>query len=140
MRVGQRLGNSTWPYVTGARKCRLHATPSTSSFVWLGAMDPDGVAALFAETIDWYVPAASDLPWTGHRSRRANVPDYFHTMWSHFHLEKSQVKLDQLLMEGEDAVAFGTFSHVTKTTEQPFTTPFALHLKIKDGAITALQP
>ena len=105
----------------------------------IGLMDADGVAALFAEAIDWYVPGSSDLPWTGHRSRREDVPDYFRTMWSHFHLEKSNVKLDQLLIEGEDAVAFGTFSHVTNTTERPFSTPFALHVKIKDGAITTLQ-
>jgi uncharacterized protein len=28
----------------------------------LGVMDADGVAALFAEAIDWYVPGPSDLP------------------------------------------------------------------------------
>jgi len=106
----------------------------------LGVMDADGVAALFAEAIDWYVPGPSDLPWTGHRSRRGDVPDYFHTLCSHIHLEKSKVKLEQLVIEGEDAVAFGTFSHVTSTTERPFSTPFVLHVKIKDGAITTLQP
>jgi ketosteroid isomerase-like protein len=91
------------------------------------------------ETIDWYVPGPTDLPWTGLRNRRADMPDYFRTKWSHFHLEKSQVKLDQLLIESGDALALGTFSHVTNTTERPSNTPFALHLKIKDGAITALQ-
>ena len=50
-----------------------------------------------------------------------------------------QVKLDQLLIKVEDDVAFGTLSHVTNTTERPFNTPFALHVKIKDGAITTLQ-
>jgi hypothetical protein len=74
----------------------------------LGARDADGVAALFAETIDWYVPGSSALPWTGHRTRRAQVADFFRTMWSHFHLEQSEVKLDRLIIEGEDAAALGT--------------------------------
>jgi ketosteroid isomerase-like protein len=60
-------------------------------------------------------------------------------MWSYFHLERSRVKLDKLIVEGEEAVALGIFSHVANATEQPFTTPFALHVTVKDGAITALQ-
>jgi ketosteroid isomerase-like protein len=108
-------------------------------FLRLGAMDAEGLAALFAETIDWYVPGATNLPWTGHRTRRGDVPDYFRTLWSHLHLEMSQAKLDQLIIEGDDAIALGTFSHVAKTTERPFSTPFALHLKIQDGSITLLQ-
>lgn len=101
----------------------------------LGAMYADGVAALFAETIDWHVPGSPELPWTGRRTRRADVPVYFRTMWSYFHLERSQVKLDKVIVEGEDAGALGIFSHVTNTTEQPF----ALHVTVKDSAITALQ-
>jgi hypothetical protein len=60
-------------------------------------------------------------------------------LWSHLHTEQSKVSLDQLMIEGEDASALGNLGHVTNTTEQPFTTPFALQLRVKDGAITNLQ-
>ena len=58
-------------------------------------------------------------------------------MWSHLHTEQSKVSLDQLMIEGEDASALGNLGHATDTT--PFTTPFALQLRVKDGAITNLQ-
>ena len=73
-------------------------------FPGLGVMDADGLAALFAETIDWYVPGPKALPSTGHRQRRAQVPEYFQTVWSHFHTEQAKVNLDQLMIEGEDFV------------------------------------
>lgn len=116
-------------------------TRSTANefFRRLGNADADGVAALFAETIDWYVPGPSDLPWTGHRTQRLQVSDFFRTMWSHFHLEQSNISLAQLIVDGDDAVAFGTFSHVASTTNRRFTTPACVHLIIKDGAITALH-
>jgi ketosteroid isomerase-like protein len=45
----------------------------TRFFERLTARDPDGMAELFAERIDWYVPGDSALPWIGHRSNRAEV-------------------------------------------------------------------
>jgi ketosteroid isomerase-like protein len=101
----------------------------------LGVMDADGVGAPFAETIDWYVPGPKALPWTGHRHRRAQVREYFQTLWAHLHTEQSKVSLDQLMIEGEDASALGNLGHVTNITEQHY----ALQLRVKDGAITNLQ-
>ncbi len=97
--------------------------------------DADGTRELFADEIDWYVPVAGDLPWGGRRTRPEQVPEYFKTMWSHFRTEKSQVQLDHLIVEGEEAVALGTFTHVANTTERQFSTPFALHFTVKDGRI-----
>jgi hypothetical protein len=48
----------------------------------LGRFDADAVAKLFAETIDWDVPGATTVPWTGRRSKRHEVADYFMTLWS----------------------------------------------------------
>lgn len=108
-------------------------------FARLGAQDAEGVAALFAADIDWFVPGPPSLPWTGRRTRREQVPEYFHTMWSHFALDHSRAQIDKLLLDGEDAVAVGRFSHVARATGQAFSTPFAMHLTVKDGAITALH-
>ncbi|WP_051676357.1 nuclear transport factor 2 family protein [Polaromonas glacialis] len=108
-------------------------------FTRLGAQDAEGVAALFAEDIDWFVPGPQALPWTGQRTRREQVPAYFRTMWSHFELAHSRAQIDKLLFDGEDAVALGRFSHVARSTGQAFSTPFAMHLTVKNGAITALH-
>ncbi len=59
-------------------------------------------------------------------------------MWSHFHVDQSELAIDQLIVEGEDAVALGTFSHVAKNTGSRFTTPVALHLRVSSGLVTRL--
>jgi hypothetical protein len=37
-----------------------------------------------AEEIDWFVPGDENLPWTGYRSHRHEVPEYFKLMWPVF--------------------------------------------------------
>jgi hypothetical protein len=104
----------------------------------LSEWDADGVGKLFAEEIQWYVPTAPGLPWGGHRSSSGEVADFFQTMWGHFHVDQSELQIEQLVVEGEDAVALGTFSHVAKSTGLRFTTPVALHLKVSGGLVTRL--
>jgi len=80
----------------------------------LGTWDADAVGELFADEVDWNVPAIGSLRWTGRRSRRVEIPAYFKTMWSHFLTEHSRVVSDILLVDGDDAVQLGTFHHVTR--------------------------
>lgn len=105
----------------------------------VGELDADGASQLFAEEIEWDVPAAGSLPWGGHRSRGTEVADYFKTMWSFFEIEKSVVRVDQLLIEGMDGVALGVFNHVAKTTGTAFTTAFAMHIRVVGGRIVQLR-
>jgi ketosteroid isomerase-like protein len=107
-------------------------------FRLLADWDAEGVSKLFAEEIDWYVPTAPALPWGGTRTRRSEVQEFFQTMWAHFDTDQSELGLEQILMDGEDAVALGTFSHVANTTGARFTTPVALHLRVVDGKVTRL--
>src|SRR5215213_4823105 len=83
----------------------------TSFLGRLAARDPDGMAGHFAEDIDWYVPGDTALPWIGHRSQRADVADYFRTLWPHFEPGKSTASVEKLIVSGSDAVMLGTFSH-----------------------------
>ena len=107
-------------------------------FRHLAQWNADEVGTLFADQIEWFVPTAPALPWGGYRARRGEVPDFFKTMWSYFHTEQSELQIEQILVEGEDAVALGTFSHVANTTGVRFTTPVALHLQVKNGRVVRL--
>jgi ketosteroid isomerase-like protein len=49
-------------------------------FGLLAGGDPDKVAEVFADDIDWYVPGSASLPWTGPRTKRSEVADYFRTL------------------------------------------------------------
>jgi ketosteroid isomerase-like protein len=110
----------------------------TGFFERLAARDPEGMGEYFAETIDWYVPGDTALPWIGHRSSRADVASYFRTMWPHFEPGKSTASVEKLVISGNDAVMLGTFTHTAVSTGRSWTTPVAMHLAVADGKIVRL--
>jgi uncharacterized protein len=105
----------------------------------LATQDQDGIQELFAPDIDWYVPGAEALPWTGHRSKREEVAPYFTTMWSVYVHGKSKVVTNHVIVENENAMILGTFTHTVAQNDREFTAPSALHLQVKDGQITLLH-
>jgi hypothetical protein len=48
----------------------------------LSRFEPQRVAEMFAETIDWDVAGDERVPWAGARSSRDEVAAYFDTLWS----------------------------------------------------------
>jgi ketosteroid isomerase-like protein len=121
---------------------KKHATPEEliGSFLQqLGNYNAEGAAGLFAEDIDWYVPGDKSLPWVGHRSHRADVADYFHTMWPHFQKGKSIITPGSMLVSGNDVVLFADFQHTAASTGRTFQTKAAFHLTISDGKIIRLH-
>ncbi|HWH12484.1 MAG TPA: nuclear transport factor 2 family protein [Solirubrobacteraceae bacterium] len=105
----------------------------------LGRQDADGVAELFAENIDWYVPGDEALPWTGRRNERSHVADYFRTMWPHFVTGESTVELDTILVDGDDAVIVSTFQHTVKRNGRALRTPAAMRLQVANGEIIKMH-
>ena len=105
----------------------------------LNAQDADGVAALFAEEIDWYVPGNTALPWVGPRSHRADVAVYFRTMWPYFETGKTIVTPGNLVVSGNEVVVFAAFQHTVKSTGRTFHTPVAFQLTISDSKIVRLH-
>ena len=104
----------------------------------LGAQDFDGISELFAEEIDWYVPGA-DLPWAGRRTRRAEVPEFFRHLESECEPDDSAVTLEKILIDGDDAVVFGTFHRTFVKTGRSFDNPEAMHLEVRDGKIVTMH-
>jgi hypothetical protein len=105
----------------------------------LGEQDADGIGGLFADDIDWYVPGSEALPWTGSRSRREHVAEYFRTMWPAFVDGQSMATLDKVLIDGDDAVVLSTFSHTVAKNGKRLNTPAALHLTIANGQIVRMH-
>jgi ketosteroid isomerase-like protein len=85
------------------------------------------------------VPGRADLPWTGERRRREDVPEFLRTLWSHFVPGCSRVTLDRILVEGDEAVVFSEFEHTVSTTGRVFETPTALRFRVVDGRIVKMQ-
>lgn len=94
----------------------------------------EDVNDMFAEPVDHYVPGAEVVPWTGRRSTRPEVAEFFDMLRTH--LEPRDFALSQLIVGGEDAVALGRFAYTVRSTRRPFEGQFALHLTVKDDQIT----
>ena len=105
----------------------------------LAAQDAEGIQSLFAERIDWFVPGDGRLPWTGVRSRRTQVGEYFRSLWPALQAGESSVVPDAVLVEGREVVVFSLFKHMAASTRRRFQTPTALRITVSDGEIVRLQ-
>jgi ketosteroid isomerase-like protein len=105
----------------------------------LDARDLDGVAELFAEEIDWYVPGGDHLPWAGPRTRRAHVSEFFEHLESVFLPSENDVTLEKILVDGDDAVVFATFRRTFADSGRSFANPEAMHLEVRGGQIVRMH-
>lgn len=105
----------------------------------IGGKDLEGMKALFADEIDWFVPGSSDLPWTGRRTKGSQAPEFFAVMWPHYVEGQSSANISDIIVDGNNVVITGTFAHVIAQSGRSFETPIALHLKVQEGKISHLQ-
>jgi hypothetical protein len=126
--------------VTGPAKNQKTTEELMASFMGrLGEQDADGIGELFADEIDWYVPGSKALPWTGPRSRREHVAEYFRAMWPAFVPGQSTATVDKVVINGDDAVVFSSFSHIVAKNGKRLNTPAAMHLTIANGQIVRMH-
>ncbi len=102
--------------------------------------DPDSIADLFADTVDWQLdwPAAGHpaVPWIRQRSTRTDVADHFRAL-NEFHIpEKRGGATPTVLVDGPDAVVLGDIRQTVKATGRTYSARCALRLTIEDGVIT----
>ncbi len=107
----------------------------TRFFQTLTTGDPDRIAALFAEQIDWNIPGNTALaPWLGRRSRREEVAAFFRLLLESAELVRFDIQ--HLLVEDDFAVAVGEFASVMRKTGKLFESEFAIQFTVRDGVIT----
>jgi uncharacterized protein len=126
--------------VTSSTKNQQTTEELMASFLdRLCEQDAEGFEELFADEIDWYAPGRGALPWTGSRSRREHVAEYFRTMWPAFVPGQSTPTVDKVVIDGDDAVVFSSFSHTVARNGKRLNTPAALHLTIANGQIVRMH-
>lgn len=106
----------------------------------LAAGEPDRIAELFAEPVDWQLdwPAEGHpgVPWIRQRSTRADVADHFRAL-NDFHVQEEQgTTVPRTLVDGADAVVLGEIRQTVKATGRPYAARCALHLTVEGGLIT----
>lgn len=106
----------------------------------LGEGDPDRVAELFAETVDWKLDWPDEghpaVPWIRPRSTRADVADHFH-MLGDFHLPGDGTgAAPEILVDGTSAVVIADIRQTVRATGRSYVARCALRLTVEDGLIT----
>ncbi|MCP2261303.1 hypothetical protein LX15_005024 [Streptoalloteichus tenebrarius] len=103
--------------------------------------DPDRIAELYAETVDWRVswpePRHPAVPWIRPRSTRADVADHYRVFGETCVPDEGSVTLEQITVDGPHAFLVGASSQVVRPTGRRFTMSFVLRLTIEEGLITA---
>ncbi|MER0242153.1 nuclear transport factor 2 family protein [Streptomyces sp. HSW2009] len=98
------------------------------------ARDLDGAVALFAEDVDWDAPASGATPWSGRRSSRAEVAEFFHLL--HQYLATDEFTVTHTVVEGDDGVIIGHLTDTVKATGAKLHTPFAAHVTVQGDHIS----
>ncbi|GGP86077.1 nuclear transport factor 2 family protein [Saccharothrix coeruleofusca] len=106
----------------------------------LAAGDPDRVAELFAEPVDWQLSWPDEghpaIPWIRPRSTRAEVADHFRALAEHHVPERNATTVSAIVVEGGNAVLLGRIGQTARATGRSYTAMFALHLTVENGLIT----
>lgn len=97
--------------------------------------DIDGVIDLLADDIKWEIPGDKNLaPWLGNRSNKEGIREFFSLQKQH--VESLIFDTNQLVVEGENAVAVGYLSSRMLKTNKMFNSHFMTHFTVKDKKIT----
>ncbi|GAA1571584.1 nuclear transport factor 2 family protein [Kribbella hippodromi] len=123
-----------------ARRREAVAATVTEFLNRLTQGDPDRIAELFADSIDWQLdwPDEGDpsVPWIRPRSTRADVAQHFHELNAAHVPEKRGGMPPRVLIDGQDAVILGDIRQTARATGRAYRALIALHLTIVNGKIT----
>lgn len=124
----------------------MTATPTTRTLTerllqTIGAGDPEQIAELYAERVDWLVnwPAAehgrTETPWIRRRSTRADMADLSRQLGEHHVPGEADTQVGQILVDGDDAVVLGEIRQTAKPTGRAYRARFVLHVTFEDGLV-----
>lgn len=108
----------------------------------IGEGDPDRIAELYAEQVDWKLdwPEAEHgraaTPWIRHRSTRSDAAAHYRELAEHHAPEHAAIEIERILIDGDDAVVLGEIRQTARSTGRPYRARFALHLTVEDGLVT----
>ncbi|MET8011156.1 nuclear transport factor 2 family protein [Streptomyces sp. NPDC005271] len=98
--------------------------------------DPDRVAALFAERVDWVIAENPAARWIRPRSTRGDVAAHFRELAEGVRPYAGGNTVDAIVVEGTEAMLTGQLAGTIRATGRPYRSPFAMRLTVEDGLIT----
>ncbi|MEN2399108.1 nuclear transport factor 2 family protein [Flavobacterium sp. MC2016-06] len=105
-------------------------------FKYFDEKDPERIASVVAENVDWYIFESKKFPWTGKRTKRSEIPAVFKTLFSYFNEGKDVVKPESFMVDGNEAAVFLVLGREFKSSGKSFSMLVAIHFKVENGLIT----
>ncbi|MFB3388703.1 nuclear transport factor 2 family protein [Flavobacterium sp. LAR06] len=105
-------------------------------FEYVRAKNPEKIASMVSENVDWYIFESKYMPWTGHRSKRAEISELFKTLFSYFIDGSEKLEAKSFLLQGNEVAVFGTVERTVKKTGKHFKMPLAMHITVENNLIT----
>lgn len=100
----------------------------------MGTREPEQIAALFADDVDWFIPGNQEVaPWVGRRGTRAEVADFYRLLFAA--VTPLGFELQHLLVDGEVAIATGEFASRMNRTGRVLESLFSIDFTVRDGRI-----
>ncbi|MCC9739739.1 nuclear transport factor 2 family protein [Streptomyces sp. MNU89] len=98
--------------------------------------DPDRIAALYADEVDWMVAENPAVPWIKPRPTRADVAGHWADLAAHTVSGEGWATVGAIVVDGAEAVVTGELGGTVAATGKTFRSPFALRLTVENGLIT----
>jgi ketosteroid isomerase-like protein len=105
-------------------------------FEYVGSKNPDKIASVVSEKVDWYIFESKYMPWTGHRSKREEISQLFKTLFTYFVEGSDKFEAQSFLLRGNQVAVFGMVERTVKKTGKHFKMPFAMHITVENNLIT----
>jgi len=105
-------------------------------FGFIDAKDPDKIASMVSEKVDWYIFESKYMPWTGHRSKREEISKSFTTLFSYFVDGSEKLEAQSFLLRGNEVAVFGFVERTVKKNGKHFRMPLAIHLTVENNLIS----
>lgn len=120
--------------MTTAEQQATHATLD-SFFQAFGSGDLPGLLELFAESVDFRVAGSPSVPWTGTRSTREEISEFFEIFPKVLTAPES-FAITARIVDGQEAVVTADCVFGVLATGKKFSNSYALHFSVVDGRIT----
>jgi len=105
-------------------------------FGYIGSKNPEGIASMISEKVDWYIFESKYMPWTGHRSKREEISVLFKTLFSYFVDGSEKLEAKSFLLRGNEVAVFGFVERTVKKNGKHFKMPLAIHITVENNLIS----
>lgn len=103
-------------------------------FTNFGNGDLSALLAQFADEVDFRVSGAPQVPWTGERSTKAEIEEFFGVFGKVLTAPES-FEITSTVVQDGDAVVLADCVFGVQETGKKFRNRYALHIGVEDGSI-----